>query len=142
MKLRFDDSIEAFRAELLEWLADNRPTPEEMAADPSVSTGHAPAWARAVACPARTSMPRLPMVAVLDTNPEATAESATAWRACMRRRARCASDWITSSTMTSRTTTFGFSTPCHSGASGASGYTSKASAANTSPLRTSPGWSH
>ena len=46
MKLRFDDSVEAFRAELLDWLAANRPTPEEMAADPSVSTGHAPAWAR------------------------------------------------------------------------------------------------
>ncbi len=46
MRLRYDDSVEAFRAELLEWLAANRPTPEEMAADPSVSTGHAPAWAR------------------------------------------------------------------------------------------------
>ena len=47
MKLRFDDGVEAFRAELLEWLAANRPTPEEMAAEPSVSTGHAPEWARA-----------------------------------------------------------------------------------------------
>ena len=46
MRLRYDDAVEAFRAELLEWLAANRPTPEEMAADPSVSTGHAPAWAR------------------------------------------------------------------------------------------------
>ncbi len=46
MRLRFDDSVEAFRAELLEWLAANRPSGEEMAADPSVSTGHAPAWAR------------------------------------------------------------------------------------------------
>ena len=46
MRLRFDESVEAFRAELREWLAANRPTPEEMAADPSVSTGHAPAWAR------------------------------------------------------------------------------------------------
>ncbi len=46
MRLRFDDRVEAFRAELLEWLAANRPTPEEMAADPSVSTGHAPEWAR------------------------------------------------------------------------------------------------
>ena len=46
MRLRYDDSVEAFRAELLEWLAENRPTPEEMAAEPSVSTGHAPAWAR------------------------------------------------------------------------------------------------
>ena len=46
MRLRYDESVEAFRAELLEWLAANRPTPEEMAADPSLSTGHAPAWAR------------------------------------------------------------------------------------------------
>jgi alkylation response protein AidB-like acyl-CoA dehydrogenase len=46
MRLRFDDSVEAFRAELLEWLAANRPSPEEMAAEPSVSTGHAPEWAR------------------------------------------------------------------------------------------------
>ncbi|HEY2998921.1 MAG TPA: acyl-CoA dehydrogenase family protein [Acidimicrobiales bacterium] len=46
MRLRFDDSVAAFRTELLAWLAANRPSPEEMAADPSVSTGHAPAWAR------------------------------------------------------------------------------------------------
>jgi alkylation response protein AidB-like acyl-CoA dehydrogenase len=46
MKLRFDDDVEAFRAELREWLSVNRPSAEEMAADPSVSTGHAPEWAR------------------------------------------------------------------------------------------------
>ncbi|UDY35042.1 acyl-CoA dehydrogenase family protein [Dermatobacter hominis] len=46
MRLRFDDAVEAFRAELLEWLAANRPDPEEMAAEPSLSTGHAPGWAR------------------------------------------------------------------------------------------------
>jgi alkylation response protein AidB-like acyl-CoA dehydrogenase len=46
VKLRFDDTVEAFRAELLEWLAANRPDPAEMAAEPSVSTGHAPGWAR------------------------------------------------------------------------------------------------
>jgi alkylation response protein AidB-like acyl-CoA dehydrogenase len=46
VKLRYDDAVEAFRTELLDWLADNRPTPEEMAAEPSLSTGHAPAWAR------------------------------------------------------------------------------------------------
>ena len=46
MRLRYDDAVEAFRAELLEWLAANRPSPGEMAAEPSVSTGHAPAWAR------------------------------------------------------------------------------------------------
>ncbi len=46
MRLGFDDSVEAFRAELREWIAANRPSVEEMAADPSVSTGHAPEWAR------------------------------------------------------------------------------------------------
>jgi alkylation response protein AidB-like acyl-CoA dehydrogenase len=46
VRLRHDDAVEAFRGELLEWLAANRPTPEEMAAEPSVSTGHAPDWAR------------------------------------------------------------------------------------------------
>jgi alkylation response protein AidB-like acyl-CoA dehydrogenase len=46
VRLRYDDGVEAFRAELLEWLAANRPSPEEMAADPSVSTGHSPPWAR------------------------------------------------------------------------------------------------
>jgi alkylation response protein AidB-like acyl-CoA dehydrogenase len=46
VRLRFDDTVEAFRRELLDWLAANRPTPEEMAADPSLSTGHAPDWAR------------------------------------------------------------------------------------------------
>ena len=46
MKLRFDPEVEAFRAELRTWLEANRPSPEEMAADPSVSTGHAPEWAR------------------------------------------------------------------------------------------------
>ena len=46
VKLRYDDAVEAFRAELVEWLTANRPSAEEMAADPSVSTGHAPGWAR------------------------------------------------------------------------------------------------
>jgi alkylation response protein AidB-like acyl-CoA dehydrogenase len=46
MRLRYDDEVEVFRAELLEWLAANRPSPDDMAADPSVSTGHAPEWAR------------------------------------------------------------------------------------------------
>ena len=79
---------------------------------------------------------------MLDTKPDASADNATAWRACISRLARCASDWITSSTMTRRTTTWGFRTPCHRGVLGASGYTSKASAARMSPLRTSPGCSH
>ncbi len=46
MRLQFDASVEAFRAELREWLTANRPSAEEMAADPSLSTGHAPQWAR------------------------------------------------------------------------------------------------
>jgi alkylation response protein AidB-like acyl-CoA dehydrogenase len=46
MRLRFDDEVERFRAEFREWLADNRPSADEMAAEPSVSTGHAPNWAR------------------------------------------------------------------------------------------------
>jgi alkylation response protein AidB-like acyl-CoA dehydrogenase len=46
VRLRYDESVEEFRRELLDWLAANRPSSEEMAADPSVSTGHAPAWAR------------------------------------------------------------------------------------------------
>ena len=45
MKLSFDDSVEEFRAEFLAWLAENRPTAEEMAADPAKSTAHLPAWA-------------------------------------------------------------------------------------------------
>ncbi len=46
MRLRYEEPVEAFRVELLEWLAAHRPSPEEMAAEPSVSTGHAPGWAR------------------------------------------------------------------------------------------------
>jgi alkylation response protein AidB-like acyl-CoA dehydrogenase len=46
MRLRYDDAVEEFRSELLTWLAANRPSAAEMAADPSVSTGHAPEWAR------------------------------------------------------------------------------------------------
>ncbi|GAC1314061.1 MAG: acyl-CoA dehydrogenase family protein [Acidimicrobiales bacterium] len=46
MKLTFADSVERFRAEFCAWLAANRPTAEEMAADPAVSSAHAPEWAR------------------------------------------------------------------------------------------------
>jgi alkylation response protein AidB-like acyl-CoA dehydrogenase len=46
MKLRFDDSVEEFREEFRAWLAEHRPTPAEMAADPPRSTGHAPEWVR------------------------------------------------------------------------------------------------
>jgi alkylation response protein AidB-like acyl-CoA dehydrogenase len=46
MKLRFDDSVETFRQELLDWLDENRPSAAEMEAEPARSTAHAPAWAR------------------------------------------------------------------------------------------------
>lgn len=46
MRLRFPPEVEAFRSELTRWLAANRPTAEEMAADPALSSGHAPGWAR------------------------------------------------------------------------------------------------
>ena len=46
MKLRFEASVEEFRQEFLHWLADNRPTAEEMAADPAVSSAHCPEWAK------------------------------------------------------------------------------------------------
>ncbi len=46
MKLTFSPEVEAFREEFLAWLADNRPSPEEMAADPSKSTAHLPQWMR------------------------------------------------------------------------------------------------
>jgi alkylation response protein AidB-like acyl-CoA dehydrogenase len=45
VKLTFDEGVEAFRQEFLAWLADNRPTDEEMAADPAVSSAHVPEWA-------------------------------------------------------------------------------------------------
>ena len=47
MKLSFGEDVEAFRQEFVDWLAVNRPTKEEMAVDPVVSTAHAPGWARA-----------------------------------------------------------------------------------------------
>ncbi len=46
MRLTFGDDVEAFRHEFLAWLADNRPTDEEMAEEPAVSSAHVPAWAR------------------------------------------------------------------------------------------------
>ena len=47
MRLSFDDDVEAFRREFIAWLTVNRPTEEEMAADPAVSTAHSPGWMRA-----------------------------------------------------------------------------------------------
>ena len=46
MKLTFGDEVEAFRQEFLGWLADNRPSDEEMAQEPAVSSAHLPGWAR------------------------------------------------------------------------------------------------
>jgi alkylation response protein AidB-like acyl-CoA dehydrogenase len=46
MQLRYRDEDEAFRAELLEWLDTNRPTPDQMA-ERKQSSAHLPAWARA-----------------------------------------------------------------------------------------------
>ena len=46
MRLTFGDEVEAFRQEFLAWLAANRPTDEEMAAEPAVSSAHMPGWAR------------------------------------------------------------------------------------------------
>ena len=45
MRLTFGDEVEAFRREFLGWLAENRPTEEEMAAEPPVSSAHMPGWA-------------------------------------------------------------------------------------------------
>ena len=46
MRLTFGDEVEAFRREFRAWLAANRPTAEEMAADPAVASAHLPGWAR------------------------------------------------------------------------------------------------
>lgn len=46
MKLSFDEPVERFRAEFVAWLEEHRPTGEEMAAEPALSSGHAPDWAR------------------------------------------------------------------------------------------------
>jgi alkylation response protein AidB-like acyl-CoA dehydrogenase len=46
VKLTFGDDVEAFRQEFLAWLDENKPTAEEMDADPSVSSAHVPEWAR------------------------------------------------------------------------------------------------
>jgi alkylation response protein AidB-like acyl-CoA dehydrogenase len=46
VKLTFDASVEKFREEFLGWLAANRPSPEEMAAEPALSSAHLPGWAK------------------------------------------------------------------------------------------------
>lgn len=45
MKLTFDPAVEAFRQEFLAWLSEHRPSAEEMAAEPAVSSAHLPSWA-------------------------------------------------------------------------------------------------
>ena len=45
MKLRFGEETERFRAEFLAWLEANRPSPEEMRAEPALSSAHIPGWA-------------------------------------------------------------------------------------------------
>jgi alkylation response protein AidB-like acyl-CoA dehydrogenase len=45
VKLTFGDEVEAFRHEFRAWLAGNRPTAEEMAAEPALSSAHVPDWA-------------------------------------------------------------------------------------------------
>ena len=47
MKLRFGEDTERFRAELRAWLDANRPSDDEMAADPALSSAHVPGWASA-----------------------------------------------------------------------------------------------
>src|ERR1700759_1992918 len=46
MRLGYSEEVEAFRAEFLTWLAENRPSAEEMESDPQKSSAHAPDWAR------------------------------------------------------------------------------------------------
>jgi alkylation response protein AidB-like acyl-CoA dehydrogenase len=46
VKLRFDPAVEAFRQEFQDWLLEHRPSPEDMTADPALSSAHAPQWAR------------------------------------------------------------------------------------------------
>jgi alkylation response protein AidB-like acyl-CoA dehydrogenase len=47
VRLRFDDSVEAFRAEFRAWLEANAPSVEERSADPALGSAHLPGWARA-----------------------------------------------------------------------------------------------
>jgi alkylation response protein AidB-like acyl-CoA dehydrogenase len=46
MKLTFSPEVEEFRGEFLTWLDENRPSDDEMDAEPAVSSAHAPGWAR------------------------------------------------------------------------------------------------
>jgi alkylation response protein AidB-like acyl-CoA dehydrogenase len=46
VKLTFGADVEAFRTEFLAWVAENRPSDEEIEADPALSSAHIPDWAR------------------------------------------------------------------------------------------------
>ncbi len=46
VQLRYDAETERFRSELRRWLGENRPSPEEMRADPWRSSAHLPDWSR------------------------------------------------------------------------------------------------
>ena len=46
MRLAFDETVERFRQDFLGWLAQNRPAEDEMKANPALSSGHVPEWAR------------------------------------------------------------------------------------------------
>lgn len=46
MKLHWDESAERFRQDLVEWLEAHAPSDAEMEAEPRLSTGHLPGWAR------------------------------------------------------------------------------------------------
>jgi alkylation response protein AidB-like acyl-CoA dehydrogenase len=46
VQLHYDDDTEKFRSELRAWLEANRPTLEEMRAEPSTSSGHLTGWSR------------------------------------------------------------------------------------------------
>jgi len=46
VRLHYDAETEAFRAELRDWIAANRPTLEEMRAEPLESSAHLTGWAR------------------------------------------------------------------------------------------------
>ena len=100
-----------------------------------------PASNRTSAGRSRAASPSVAMVAVLDTKPEASADNATAWRACSRRRLRWARACTPSSRATSCTMTWGLSTGPHSGRLGTSGSAISTSAARMMPSRTSPGLS-
>ena len=99
----------------------------------------APAISRASERPSRTAMPMLATVAVLETKPDAIADRATAWRASSRRRLRCASAWINSSSVSSCVIWCGLSIWPQNGRSGIKGNAISASAASRMPSRTSAG---